>query len=55
LLIGATVCFAGLWNVEMVLNEKGRCFTLLMYGLFAAVSLRFRRRSRCAIDWKGSR
>ena len=55
MLIGATVCFAGLWNAEMARNEKGCCFTLLMYGLFAAVSLRFRYKSRCAIDWKGAR
>lgn len=29
----------GLWNAEMVLNEKGYYFAVLMYGLFAAVSL----------------
>ena len=39
LLIGAIVYFAGLWNADMQLNEKGYYFTLLMYGLFAAVSL----------------
>lgn len=29
----------GLWNAEMALNEKGYYFTVLMYGLFSAVSL----------------
>ena len=39
LLVGALVYLAGLWNAEMQLNEKGYYFTLLMYGLFSAVSL----------------
>ena len=39
LLVGATVYLAGLWNSTMQLNEKGYYFTILMYGLFAAVSL----------------
>ena len=39
LLIGATTYLIGLWNAAMQLNEKGYYFTLLMYGLFAAVSL----------------
>ena len=29
----------GLWNANMPLNEKGYYFTVLMYGLFSAVSL----------------
>ena len=29
----------GLWNANMLLNEKGYYFTVLMYGLFSAVSL----------------
>jgi uncharacterized membrane protein YiaA len=29
----------GLWNADMQLNEKGYYFTVLMYGLFAAVSV----------------
>ena len=29
----------GLWNASMPLNDKGYYFTVLMYGLFAAVSL----------------
>ncbi len=29
----------GLWRAEMLLNEKGYYFTILMYGLFSAVSV----------------
>ena len=29
----------GLWRSEMLLNEKGYYFTVLMYGLFAGVSV----------------
>jgi uncharacterized membrane protein YiaA len=29
----------GLWRAEMTLNEKGYYFTVLMFGLFAVVSL----------------
>lgn len=39
LLLGAAVYLLGLWNASMALNEKGYYFTLLMYGLFSAVSL----------------
>lgn len=39
LLIGAITYISGLWQAEMLLNEKGYYFTVLMYGLFAAVSL----------------
>src|SRR5262249_17780960 len=39
LLIGAVAYLIGLWNANMQLNEKGYYFTILMYGLFAAVSL----------------
>ena len=39
LLVGAVVYLMGLWNAQMQLNEKGYYFTLLMYGLFSAVSL----------------
>ena len=40
LLVGALVYLIGLWNApKMQLNEQGYYFTLLMYGLFAAVSL----------------
>jgi uncharacterized membrane protein YiaA len=39
LLAGAGAYLFGLWNAEMQLNEKGYYLTLLLYGLFAAVSL----------------
>lgn len=39
LFVGALVYLVGLWNAQMQLNEKGYYFTLLMYGLFSAVSL----------------
>lgn len=39
LLVGIVCYLAGLWNAAMALNEKGYYLTLLMYGLFAAVSL----------------
>ena len=40
LFIGAITYLVGLWNApQMQLNEKGYYFTILMYGLFAAVSL----------------
>jgi uncharacterized membrane protein YiaA len=39
LFVGAIAFIAGLWNASMPLNDKGCYFTLLMYGLFSAVSL----------------
>jgi len=39
LFVGAIAYLVGLWNAEMPFNEKGYYFTILMYGLFAAVSL----------------
>lgn len=39
LLSGMVAFIIGLWNAEMELNEKGYYFTVLMFGLFAAVSL----------------
>ncbi|HSI48113.1 MAG TPA: inner membrane protein YiaA [Ideonella sp.] len=39
LVVGAATYLIGLWNANMQLNEKGYYLTLLMYGLFAAVSL----------------
>ena len=39
LLIGILTYLAGLWNAGMALNEKGYYFTILMYGLFSAISL----------------
>lgn len=39
LLIGILGYIAGLWNATMPTNEKGYYFTIMMFGLFAAVSL----------------
>jgi uncharacterized membrane protein YiaA len=39
LLIGVTAYLIGLWNADMELNEKGYYFTVLMFGLFAAISV----------------
>ncbi len=36
---GVLAFIIGLWNAEMELNEKGYYFTVLMFGLFAAVSV----------------
>lgn len=37
--LGMLGFLVGLWNAEMQLNEKGYYFTLLAFGLFAAVTL----------------
>ncbi|MCL4149068.1 UNVERIFIED_CONTAM: hypothetical protein GTU68_041448, partial [Idotea baltica] len=29
----------GLWNAEMMLNEKGYYFTILLFGLFSVISV----------------
>jgi uncharacterized membrane protein YiaA len=39
LLLGVVTYLIGLWNAQMQLNEKGYYFTILLYGLFAAISL----------------
>ncbi len=39
LVAGAISYNVGLWNANMYLNEKGYYFTVLMYGLYSAVSL----------------
>lgn len=39
LFVGALTYLIGLWNGEMPLNEKGYYLTILLYGLFASVSL----------------
>lgn len=39
LLIGVIAFLIGLWNAEMELNEKGYYFTVLMFGLFSAISV----------------
>lgn len=38
-LTGVLAFIIGLWNANMELNEKGYYFTVLMFGLFAAISL----------------
>ena len=39
LFLGGLTFAIGLWNSSLQLNEKGFFFTVLMYGLFAAVSV----------------
>lgn len=39
LFTGALAFIIGLWNADMELNEKGYYFTVLMFGLFAAISV----------------
>ncbi|SFQ52817.1 inner membrane protein YiaA [Hymenobacter arizonensis] len=39
MLVGFAAYNIGLWNAEMALNEKGYYFTVLLYGLFAAISV----------------
>lgn len=39
LFIGTIAFIIGLWNAEMQLNEKGYYFTVLMFGLFSAISV----------------
>jgi uncharacterized membrane protein YiaA len=37
--IGTIAFNIGLWNANMQLNEKGYYFTVLMFGLFSAISV----------------
>ena len=39
LLTGSISYRTGLWNANLELSEKGYYFTILMYGLYSAVSL----------------
>ena len=39
LFIGGVAYVTGLWNSTMAMNEKGYYFTILLFGLFASVSL----------------
>ncbi|WP_062055496.1 inner membrane protein YiaA [Aquimarina longa] len=39
LFIGMVSYCIGLWNAGMLLNEKGYYFTILLFGLFSAVSV----------------
>jgi uncharacterized membrane protein YiaA len=39
LIAGVTSYIIGLWNADMLLNEKGYYFTVLLFGLFAIISV----------------
>lgn len=39
LFIGMLSYCIGLWNAEMLLNEKGYYFTILLFGLFSVISV----------------
>ena len=39
LLVGMTGFLIGLWRSDMMLNERGYYFTVLMFGLFAVISV----------------
>jgi uncharacterized membrane protein YiaA len=39
LVAGMVGYLVGLWRAEMLLNEKGYYFTVLMFGLFSVISL----------------
>ncbi len=39
MLIGITAFLTGLYNADMALNEKGYYFTILLFGLYAAISV----------------
>ncbi len=39
LLVGMTSYCIGLWNANMLLNEKGYYFTILLFGLFSVISV----------------
>lgn len=39
LLIGMVSYCVGLWNADMMLNEKGYYFTILLFGLFSVISV----------------
>lgn len=46
LIIGVSMYLIGLFNATMALNEKGYYLTLLLYGLFSAISLQKSTRDR---------
>lgn len=64
LFIGVIAYNIGLWNAEMELNEKGYYFTVLLFGLFAVISVQKNVRDRLenikvsdlyyAISWAGT-
>lgn len=46
MIVGILAYLIGLWNAQMQLNEKGYDLIVLLYGCFAAVSLRKTLRDR---------
>jgi uncharacterized membrane protein YiaA len=46
MIAGILAYLIGLWNAQMLLNEKGYYLTILLYGCFAAVSLQKTLRDR---------
>ena len=39
MIAGALAFLVGLWNADLQLNEQGFFFTVLVFGLFAAVTV----------------
>lgn len=39
LFVGMVAFCIGLWNADMLLNEKGYYFTILLFGLFSVISV----------------
>lgn len=39
LIVGMSAYIIGLWNANMMLNEKGYYFTILLFGLFSVISV----------------
>ena len=39
LFVGTIAFCIGLWNADMLLNEKGYYFTILLFGLFSVISV----------------
>src|SRR5688572_7165879 len=39
LIVGISAYLIGLWNADIELSEKGYYFTVLMFGLFSAISV----------------
>ena len=39
LCVGVVSFCVGLWNADMLLNEKGYYFTILLFGLFSVISV----------------
>jgi uncharacterized membrane protein YiaA len=39
IMVGITSYFIGLWNSGLALSEKGYFFTIILFGLFAVISV----------------